>query len=342
MFETGRRIAAAGVEVSVLTTDRTRSRLPYEVEDGVKIHRVPAWPRHRDYYVAPALYRSIVTSQCDLVHVQSWHTAVAPLAMLTASRIGVPFIVTPHAGGHSSPVRQRLRPVQRRMLRPLLRRAAHVVALARFERNQLIQELKLQPERVSVIPNGSDLPPLRDDRPALRSQTIVSVGRLERYKGHHRVIEALPAILEQQPETRLFIAGEGPYEAALWELARRLGVEDRVAIKFFSASEQDHLARLLADAGVVVLISEYETHPIAVLEAAALGSPVLVADAPGLAELADDGVAQSVPLTATARELAQAILGQLEAPALTPNLKLPTWDDCASALLQLYKACARS
>jgi glycogen synthase len=275
------------------------------------------------------------------VHVQSWHTAVAPLAMVAASRAKLPFIVTPHAGGHSSPLRQRLRPVQRRMLRPLLRRAAQVVALTRFERDQLVPELQLHPERVAVIPNGSDLLPRVDHGRSLRTQTIVSVGRLERYKGHHRVIEALPEILAQRPETRLFIAGEGPYEAALWKLARKLGVDDRVSIRFFPLSEREQLATLLAEAGVVVLLSEYETHPVAVLEAAALGSPVLVADAPGLAELADEGVADSVPLTGTPHELASAIIRQLDAPFIAPDITLPTWDDCAGALLTLYQVYAR-
>jgi glycosyltransferase involved in cell wall biosynthesis len=342
VYETGRRIAAAGVDVSVLTTDRTRSRLRYEEEDGMKIQRVPAWPSRRDYYVAPAVYRRVTTSPCDIVHVQSWHTAVAPLAMVAASRATLPFIVTPHAGGHSSAMRQRLRPVQRRMLAPLLRRAAQVVALARFECDQLLKELQLNPERITIIPNGSDLLPRARHPRSSRTQTIVSIGRLERYKGHHRIIEALPEILEKRPEARLFIAGDGPYEAALWRLAGELGVEERVSIKFFPISEREQLASLLAEAGVVVLLSEYETHPIAVLEAAALGSPVLVADAPGLAELAHQGVAQLVSLTATPAELAAAILRQLDAPAVARHIDLPTWDDCANALLQLYEIHVRS
>jgi glycogen synthase len=341
VYETGRRIAAAGFDVSVLTTDRTHSRPRYEEEDGMKLYRVPAWPSRRDYYVAPAVYRCVSMSPCDIVHVQSWHTAVAPLAMVAASRASLPFIVTPHAGGHSSPLRQRLRPLQRRMLRPLLQRAARVIALARFERDQLVQELRLRPEHIAVIPNGSDLLPRPERRRSMETHTIVSIGRLERYKGHHRIIEALPEILARRPQTRLFIAGDGPYEAALWKLARELGVEDRVSIRFFQMSEREQLATLLAEAGVVVLLSEYETHPIAVLEAAALGSPVLVADAPGLAELADDGIAERVPLAATPHELAGAIVGQLDAPFVDRQITLPTWDDCASELLRLYRVYAR-
>jgi glycosyltransferase involved in cell wall biosynthesis len=171
--------------------------------------------------------------------------------------------------------------------------------------------------------------------------TIVSMGRLERFKGHHRIIEALPHILVQRPEAQLFIAGAGPYEGALWELARKLGVADSVTIEFVPMSERERLAGLLAAARVVVLLSEYETHPIAVLEAAALGTPALVAEVAGLRELAEDGLAQAFPLTGTPRELARAVLQQFDEPFIPRKIDLPTWDDCTRALIQLYEAHAR-
>jgi glycosyltransferase involved in cell wall biosynthesis len=288
------------------------------------------------------VYGFVARDRWDLVHIQSWHTPVAPLAMLAASRAAIPFVVTPHGKGHAPPLRKPLRPLQWRLLRPLLRRAARVIALARFEREQLVQEMDLPRDRVAVIPNGSDLLP----RPQVQSgpitpPTIVSIGRLERFKGHHRIIEALPHILVQRPEAQLFIAGAGPYEGALWELARKLGVADSVTIEFVPMSERERLAGLLAAARVVVLLSEYETHPIAVLEAAALGTPALVAEVAGLRELAEDGLAQAFPLTGTPRELARAVLQQFDEPFIPRKIDLPTWDDCTRALIQLYEAHAR-
>jgi len=54
----------------------------------------------------------------DLVHVQSYHTLVAPLAMLRALLLRVPYVVTFHGGGHSLGHRNRARRLQRRFLRP--------------------------------------------------------------------------------------------------------------------------------------------------------------------------------------------------------------------------------
>ena len=57
-----------------------------------------------------------------------------------------------------------------------------------------------------------------------RGPTILSLGRLVRYKGHHRVIEALPHLLKVDPTINLLILGQGPYGAKLRKLAERLGV----------------------------------------------------------------------------------------------------------------------
>jgi glycosyltransferase involved in cell wall biosynthesis len=96
------------------------------------------------------------------------------------------------------------------------------------------------------------------------------------------------------------------------------------------------MARELSKAALVVLLSEYETHPIAVLEALSLGRPVLVADTSGLSELAQNGLAQAIPLKSTTAQITDAIVEQLLHPQKPPAVNLPTWDDCAAGLLSLY------
>jgi glycogen synthase len=98
------------------------------------------------------------------------------------------------------------------------------------------------------------------------------------------------------------------------------------------------MARELSRASIVTLLSEYETHPIAVLEAAALGRPVLVANTSGLKELADQGLARAISLKSSPHQVAQAILEQLEQPVSDKALHMPTWDNCASELLSLYQS----
>jgi glycosyltransferase involved in cell wall biosynthesis len=338
VYQVARRLAGAGAAVTILTTDRTGQLAPCEEVEGVTVRRVRAWPAQRDYYIAPGLVREIGAGGWDVVHVQSYHTAVAPLAMLAAGRARVPYVLTFHGGGHSSGWRHGLRGVQRGLLRPLLARAARLVALANFEVEQYAAELGLPRERFAVIPNGADLPAATAVAESVDPRIIASVGRLEHYKGHQRILAAMPTILAQEPKARLWIAGEGPYEAELRRQTAQLGLDRQVEIRPIPASERATMAAELSRAALVVLLSDYETHPIAALEALALGRPLLVADNSGMRELAQRGWARAIPADSAPEDVAQAVLGQLRQPLRPGPIQLPTWDECARDLLTLYES----
>ena len=128
---TATRIARRGdIALTVLATDRTGNRPVVADGGGFTVRRVRAYPRHRDYYVAPGLGRVIRDGDYDLVHCQGIHTAVPVLAMRAARRAGLPYLVSLHTGGHSSRLRNRLRTAQWRALGPWLRGAAAVVAVS--------------------------------------------------------------------------------------------------------------------------------------------------------------------------------------------------------------------
>ena len=338
--EVSRRLAAAGLDVTVLTTDLTHSLPSYERRDDVAIRRFPAWPKRRDYYFCPGVYREIVRGQWDLVHVQGYQTLVAPTAMLAALRARLPYVVTFHAGGHSSRLRSTIVPVQERVLRPLLGRADRLVALTPAEVEARAPRLGVPADRFVVIPNGADLPGGASDGSLRDPDLIASIGRLERYKGHHRVIAALPYILERRPHMRLWIAGSGPYGADLRELIDELGVRGNVEIRAIPVEERARMAAELSRVSVVVCLSEFESHGIAVLEALGQGCRAVVARAPGLDALVDAGLARGVDLDDSPEQVAATILDELEQPPPEPP-RLPTWDECADALHRLYMSVAR-
>ena len=335
--EVSKRLAASGCAVRVLTTDREGSLLALEQIDGVTVRRVRAYPRRRDFYFAPAVYREVKAArgEYDVVHVQSYHTFVAPLAMAAAYRSGIPYVLTFHGGGHSSRSRTLLRRAQWWVLAPLVRRASKLIAVAQFEVEHYGEVFKVGRERFTVVSNGVDLATPASVEPT-EGALLVSIGRLERYKGHQRVLAALPAVLAERPDVRLWIAGAGEFEHELRRQADALGVSDRIDIYAVPASERERMAGELARAALVLLLSEYETQPLAILEAAALGRPALVADTSGLSELAERGLAVSIPLEADPDVVAAAILEQLASPHIPPPVALPSWDDCAHGLLTVY------
>jgi glycosyltransferase involved in cell wall biosynthesis len=346
VYEVGRRLAQASVEVTVLTTD-VSGRLPvFEESKGMQIFRVRAWPHNKDYYFAPGIYRFMTRGRWDLVHCQGYHTLVPPLAMLAAWRANIPFVLTFHSGGDVSLLHKALRGMQWTMLRPLLLHARKLIAVSEFEAKFFRERLRLPAERFAVIPNGAHLPHMFEPADEATEKAgdgplIVSIGRLERYKGHQRVIAALPKVLEQVPDARVRIIGAGPYESTLQKMARRLGVAERVEIRAVPAGDRGGMAALIARADLITLLSEYESQGIAAMEALALGRPVLVAATSALQELVHRGLACAVHLESTPEKVAAAVVSQLRQPLVPQKVALPTWDACTASLLALYQSIAR-
>jgi glycosyltransferase involved in cell wall biosynthesis len=342
VHEVGKRMKAAGHDVTVLTTDPSKKLPTHEEHDGLHVIRVAAYPANRDYYFAPGLYPIITQGHWDVVHLQGYHTLVAPLTMLAAIVSKTPFVVSFHSGGHSSQARTSARGLQRLLLRPLLNKAARLICVSQFEAEFFTEHLGIDRSRFVVIPNGSQLPKLSSEVKPSADTLIVSPGRLERYKGHQHAILALPKVLEQKPNARLRIVGTGPYDADLRQLAEATGVADKVEIGGIPAEDRQGMAALLSQASLVVLFSEYEAHPVAVMEALSLGCSVLVSDTSGLSELAEKGWVKAIPPNSTTDEVADAILRQLDSPVNPSSITLPTWDDCTGSLLNTYRGVINS
>jgi glycosyltransferase involved in cell wall biosynthesis len=341
IHEVSARLSTLGVDVTSLTTDRS-GKLP-QTEDtaGYRIRRWDAYPRSRDYYISPGLAKHLRTADYDLIHIQGIHTFVPPTALMAARQSGVPIVLTFHTGGHSSSLRKSVRWAQWRVLTPLLRSANALVAVSEYEQQIFTTMLGGPTPGVRLIRNGCEPLPIDDSEPAVSgSPLLVSVGRLERYKGHHRILRAMPLILAKAPEARLVIAGTGPYEDALRALTRQLGVTDRVTICSFGPDRRGVMGKLVADANLFCLLSEYESHPVSVMEALAAGTNALVADTSGMSELGRAGLVTTIPFHATPAEVATAALRAAAADRCAPPAP-PTWDDCAAKLHSLYSEVAR-
>src|SRR6516225_7162154 len=336
VYEIARRLLALGsFDITVLATDRSR-RLPrQEVVAGIPVLRVPSWPRRRDYYLAPGIAAVIRQRRWDLVHCQGIHTPVPLLAMISARRAGIPYLVTFHTGGHSSRLRNAIRTTQWRLAGPLLRNAVSLIAVSRFEAAALARQARLGDKRIIVIQNGGALPPPRPGTVAVPGR-IVSSGRLERYKGHQRVIEALPYVMREIPEAHLLILGRGPYESNLYKLASHLGVSDRVIIKHLAPADRQGMATVLAESSVVAALSDYEAHPVAVMEALSVARPVVGYDVAGVGELIAEGWVRGVPYGAPAATLARELVKSMSSPSRVDRSQLPSWDSCADQLAHVY------
>jgi glycosyltransferase involved in cell wall biosynthesis len=221
---------------------------------------------------------------------------------------------------------------------PMLRRAEALIAVSGFEARVFARRIGIRTARIRVVPSGADLPP---PSPGVEpGPEIVSLGRLERYKGHRRVVEALPSILARRPAATLRILGAGPDESAIRSLADRLGVADRLTIEAIPGGERQRYADRVAAAACVLVLSEYESQGIAAWEAAALGRPLVVRGSTALGELVERSLAVGVGRDDPAAVIADAVdraIAQAAASDRPMSVAMPTWDDCARAVRAVYE-----
>jgi glycosyltransferase involved in cell wall biosynthesis len=334
--EIARRLPVFGIAPTVLTT-RFDGDSAESIDDvGVPVIRVRAWPPNTDYYFAPKVVSQVLRKRWDIIHIQGIHTAVAPVALGTAAGSSVPYVITLHSGGHSSALRRALRPWWWRMLRPVVVRSDGLIAVSDFEADWFAQLWGLARSRFEVIPSGVTLPAPPGTAPPVDLGLVVSLGRLERYKGHERILRAFPVVLQDIPRARLVLLGTGPEEGRLRRLIDFLGLRDRVTIQSFPADERQSLASLVQRAAVVVSLSQYESQGIAAMEAVALGRPVIVSASTALAALVDRGLARPVHPAAGIDDIAAAVVAELRDPRKPPAAEFPTWNQTTARLADLY------
>ena len=107
-------------------------------------------------------------------------------------------------------------------------------------------------------------------------RNIVSVGRFYPQKNHKLLIDAFAEIADEFPEENLIIYGEGPLRSSMHEQIHSLGLEERVLLPGSVAD----VPQKLSEAKIFVLSSDFEGMPNALMEAMAVGVPVISTDCP--------------------------------------------------------------
>jgi glycosyltransferase involved in cell wall biosynthesis len=169
-----------------------------------------------------------------------------------------------------------------------LKHAAHVFTPSAYLR-ELAVSWGVDPARVSVLPNPApvlpELPP-RDELRAsfdLAGPALAFAGRLTAQKSLRVALEAVAAV----DGVELLIAGEGDERSALERDIAELGLDGRV--RLLGAQPRARVVELFAAADASILSSSWENFPHTVVEALAVGTPVLATATGGVAEVVHDG-----------------------------------------------------
>jgi glycosyltransferase involved in cell wall biosynthesis len=249
---------------------------------GIPVHDL-GMHGNRDLSALPRLVKLIRAGRFDVVHTHLYRACV--YGRIAARLAGVRAVVaTEHSLGDGVIEGRPTTAAVRRLYLATERLGRFTVAVSETVRRRLVA-WGVPYRRIALIPNGIDAGELRPDA-ALRQQTrdrlgipagapvVGGVGRLEHTKRFDVLIRAVAAM----PGTTLLLAGDGPARAGLAALAGELGAADRVVF----AGRLPHARAAFCAIDVFASPSPQETFGMAVIEALAVGLPVVYASCPPL------------------------------------------------------------
>jgi glycosyltransferase involved in cell wall biosynthesis len=248
----------------------------------------------------------------DIFHLHAGVGWEGHTATFAAREAGVPVVVRTEHLPH--------------VITDLEERASHAHLLEEVDRLICVSEearssflaAGLPAEKVVAVRNG--IVPRRPRAPRIEMRrsleipadtpVVLTVARFTAQKGHRVLLEAIPAVLAHQPDTRFLWVGDGPEREALYEsvLARGLAAHVRLL------GQRHDVRALMGAVDLFVLPSLFEGLPLVVLEAMAAGLPVIGTRVCGTSEAIEDGVTGRLVETEDAAGLAAAVIEALHQP----------------------------
>ncbi len=172
-----------------------------------------------------------------------------------------------------------------RIERSVLKGASKIVTPGRFLARILKKYHKVPGERIVVIPNAVDVGSVKPKPLRQRENRIITVARLVPWKGVQDLISVMPEV-RKATGAELRIVGDGPYKSELEKLASKVSPD---GVRFLGRLSHEEVLRIVGSSKVFALNSLYEGMPHVLLEAMALGTPVVATNVCGNPELVEDG-----------------------------------------------------
>jgi glycosyltransferase involved in cell wall biosynthesis len=256
---------------------------------GVKVHSLSP---HKllPLYLASIPWR-LLADRPDILHCHLIPSNI--IAKPLGALLGVPVVIN---HDHTNDTRRADSRLLLALDRFSNRFASHIVAVSASCREFLITRESIPANDVTLVPNAIDLrrfspsAAMRDQArvelglPA-SARVVAGVGRLNPQKNFSLFLDIAAQLAPRFPDLHFLLAGDGPEEKMLREKAVALGIADRVTFSGYVADTR--LVYLAAD--VLLMPSRYEGLPMTLLEAMAMGLPVVASQLDGIAEVIGDG-----------------------------------------------------
>ena len=182
---------------------------------------------------------------------------------------------------------------------PLMRRCDRIIAVCENQKEHWSRKYPYLAGKIVAIHNGIDMERFRDDIPeeekgkiraslgAREGELLVGIVAIFRpEKGHEYAFRALKMVLDKGKKARVVLIGDGETRSSLERLADEMGISEWLTWLGFQQDPKPYLGAV----DLVLMSSPVETFSIAILEALAMGKPVIATDMGGTSEMVHDGI----------------------------------------------------
>lgn len=303
VFHLSKNLVERGHEVFVLTSDCTPTNSGHplaksEEIGGINIRRFKTLNLGAGLRIWQGLAREILQLQPDIIHAHSIGFPHSDVCALLSKIKRIPSVATTHGAlgigdsAHKENMRRRI--WANIVTRHTLRFFNRVIAISPAEKSWVLRAV--HPEGICIIPNGVpggifdnniDTASFRKKYGLKDIPIILYLGRLVEKKGIEYLLRAAPSILKKHKAKILIVGPDGGKKKMLMELSQGLRLEKDV-IFTGELSEEDKL-KAIASCDMLVLPSKKEGQGIVLLEAQAMGKPVIATRQGGIPYFIKDG-----------------------------------------------------
>lgn len=272
-------------EVEVLTTTKELDGYT-EVVNGITVTYVPLKVSHgkakfvQELIKARCVMKKVLKSNYDVISIQymGYLSAIFnSIASKTKYTVSI----------HGTDVTRKKGSFFRKIQKKIVENSDVVISNSNYLADELEKKLDCQLQsKLKVIWNGIHLENYSANNEVVVENTIVSVGRFVYKKGFDVLINAFEKVIKVCPNAKLVIAGDGVEKAKCEDLAKKAGIQN--SVEFLGMIPNDKIADVFARGKIFVSPSRNEPFGIVVLEAMAMGVPVIVTQSGGVEEIVED------------------------------------------------------
>ncbi|MBM3282101.1 MAG: glycosyltransferase family 4 protein [Candidatus Diapherotrites archaeon] len=324
------------VEVYCVPHENPAGRVTY---DGLSLTEFPGFSPNRAFYFSWELYRTLRESHHDIIHAYGYNSLPTMLAVL-AKKNNEKLIITGASSISSSPWRKMLHPLLNVYYHALGAKIDKLICVSDYEYDLFTRKINIDPQKYTLIPNGIDVKRFSSAKKKRIPHMILTVARLVKQKGVHRLIAALPFVLKKYPDATLHIVGDGVERGALEKQAAELNIQSHVTFHGHIQFEKlDMIIGLYSNAHVFSLMADSESQGLVYGMAAATKCPIIATHSSAMKDLVKVGAAIGIENPDNAEEVAKGIMHSFEKPLPTFDLDqvIWSWDRIGKEVSRVYQ-----